>query len=306
MQYIKIIISGQKNPKKGHSRRKKKKNMSSKQYHEEFRINPKPFDAAADKIQFHCAFRSRWKPGFVGQSSGGRYAIYGLVKSGTSHVTHDKRSYITKGVCFSFSRSRTPYQRAESVGPDDLVRKAVMIHHNAFHELLASHFFPVRRGALPLQDPEKVEKILDRIYDELGQSLPDDALLSGCFVQLLQEVSNQQLRNVYPEKLNRALNYITANLDDPELSRERIADSGSVSIRTLSRMFRVQLGISVAQYIIRERLEQVCGMLALPRLSIKEIAQRCGFSSAAFLTGQFRQHFGITPKEYRFKLFHAE
>ena len=280
--------------------------MSPKQYNEEYRINPKPFDAAADKIQFHCAFRSSWKPGFVGQSSGGRYAIYGLVKSGTSHVTHGKRTYITSGVCFSFSRSRTPYQRAESVGPDDLVRKAVMIHHNAFHELLASHFFPIRRGTLPLLEPEKVERILDRIYEELGRPLPDDALLSGCFVQLLQEVSNQQLKNVYPEVLNQALNYITANLDDPELSREQIAASGGVSIRTLSRMFRTHLETSVAQYIIRARLDQVCGMLALPRLSIKEIAQRCGFSSAAFLTGQFRQHFGITPKEHRFKLFHAE
>ena len=280
--------------------------MSPKQYHEEFRINPKPFDGSADKIQFHCAFRSCWKPGFVGQSSGGRFAIYGLVKSGMSHVTHDSRIYISSGVCFSFSRTLTPYQRAESVGPDDLVRKAVMVHHNAFHELLASHFFPVRRGTLPLQEPEKVERILARLYEELGQPQPDDALLSGCFVQLLQEVSNQQVKNVCPEVLNQALNYITGNLDDPELSREQIAASCGVSVRTLSRMFRRHLDISVAQYIIRERLEQVCGMLALPRLSIKEIAQRCGFSSAGFLTGQFRRHYGITPKKYRFDLFHAE
>lgn len=280
--------------------------MSSKPYHEEYRINPVPFDESADKIQFHCAFRSRWKPGFVGESSGGRYAIYSLVKSGISHVTQDQRIYIARGVCFSFSRSRTPYQRAESVGPDDLVRKAVMVHHNAFHELLASHFFPVRRGSLPLLEPEKVERILDRIYEELGQPLPDEALLSGSFVQLLQEVSNQQLKNIYPAVLNRALDYITANLDDAGLSRERIAASCGVSIRTLSRMFREHLETSVAQYIIRARLEQVCGMLALPRLSIKEIALRCGFSSAGFLTGQFRQHYGITPKDYRFKLFHPE
>lgn len=280
--------------------------MSEKQYHEEYRINPKPFDGTEDKIQFYCAFRSSWKPGFVGQSSGGRYAIYNLMKSGISQVTHDGRTYITGKNCFSFSRCLTPYLRAESVGPDDLVRKAVMVHHNAFHELLASHFFPVRRASLPLQTPEKVERIMDRIYDELGQDLPDEALLSGYFVQMLQEVSSQQQKKVYPEGLDRALDYITANLNDPELSRKKIADSCSVSIRTLSRMFRTHLATSAAQYIIRKRLEQVCGMLAMPRLSIKEIAQRCGFSCAGFLTGQFRRYYGVTPKEYRFKLFHAE
>ena len=155
--------------------------MSPKPYHEEYRINPKPFDESADKLQFYCAFRSCWKPGFVGESSGGRYAIYGLVKSGLSYVTHENRVYISSGPCFSFSRNLTPYQRAESAGPDDLVRKAVMIHHNAFHELLSSHFFSVRRGSMLLQKPERVEQIMDRIYEELGHTLPDEALLSGCF-----------------------------------------------------------------------------------------------------------------------------
>lgn len=280
--------------------------MPPKQYHEEYRINPIPFDETADRLQIYCAFRSCWKPGFVGESSGGRYAIYSLVKSGLSSVIHDKQVYLAHGPCFSYSRNLTPYQRAESAGPGDLVRIAVMVHQNAFHELLASHYLPVRRAALPLTDPEKVGRIFEKIFDELGHSLPDDALLAGLFVQLLQEVAGQQRKDVYPEELQLALNYITANLNDPELSRERIAAACGVSVRTLSRMFRGQLGVPAAQYVIRLRLERVCGMLALPRVSIKEIADRCGFRNAGFLTGQFRRHFGKTPKEYRFQLFHAE
>ena len=280
--------------------------MPTKLYHEEFHINPRPFDENADKLQFYCAFHSCWKPGFVGQPSGGKYAIYALVKSGISHTSRDGRIYVTKGVCFSFSRTQRPYQRAEAVGPDDLVRKAIMLHHNAFHEMIAAHFFPVRGGSLPLQQPERVERILDCIYEELGHSLPDDALLSGCFVQLLQEVCNQQVKNVYPDALNLALDFIRENLDDPNLSREQIASRCGMSVRTLSRIFQQHLKIPTAQYIIQRRLEQVCGMLALPRLSIKEIAVRCGFRRAGFLTGQFRQHYGMTPKDFRFKLFHSE
>ena len=280
--------------------------MPPKLYHEEYRINPVPFDESADRLQIYCAFRSCWNPGFVGESSGGKYAIYSLVKSGLSSVVHDRQVYISQGPCFSYSRNQTPYQRAESAGPDDLTRIAIMVHQNAFHELLASHYLPLRRAALPLNDPEKVERIFEKIFDELGRSLPDDALLTGLFVQMLQEVADQQRKDVYPEELQLALNYITANLNDPELSRERIAAACGVSVRTLSRMFRGQLGVPAAQYVIRLRLERVCGMLALPRVSIKEIADRCGFRNAGFLTGQFRRHFGKTPKEYRFQLFHAE
>lgn len=280
--------------------------MSEKLYHEEFFINPVQFDGTQDRIQLYCAFHSCWKPGFVGQSSGGKYAIYALVKSGTACTVRDGRSSITRGVCFSFGRTLAPYQRAESVGPEDLVRKAVMVHPNAFHEMIASHYFPFRRGTLPLTEPERVERIFDRITDELQRKLPDEALLAGLFLQLLQEVSDQQRGRPCPDTVGRALNYITANLNRTDLSREKIAAACGVSVRTLSRMFRSGLEIPVTQYIIRRRLEQVCGMLALPRLSVKEIAARCGFCNAGFLTAQFRSHYGITPKQYRFRLFHAE
>ncbi len=274
-----------------------------KEYHEEYHINPKRFDPASDRIQFHCAFHSCWKPGFVGQSSGGGHAIYSLVKSGGSCVFSVGRTSITRAVCFSYSRSRRQYQYAESLGPDDFVRKAVMVRFNAFHEMISSHYLPLPHGKLPLVQPGRVEKILDAIYDELGRKRPDEALLSGLFVQMLHEVCAQQKEHQRPETLNAALDYITDNLQNPELSRAGIARHCGVSVRTLSRLFHEQLALPVAQYVIRLRLEQVCGMLGLPRLSIKEIAARCGFRSAGFLTSQFRRHYGVTPKEYRRKLF---
>lgn len=306
MQYIKIIKSCRFIDKISRIQYKKEIFMPDKLYHEEFRINPVPLDESVDKIRIHCAFHSCWKPGFVGKSSGGKYAIYALVKSGVSCVTQGNRDYITRGVCFSFSRPTQPYQRAESIGPEDLVRKAVMVHQNAFHEMLSSHFFPVRRASLPLTQPDRVEKILDLIYDELGKKLPDDALLSGLFLQMLQEVNNQQRVDIYPETLKRVLEFIVGHLNDPDLSREKIAEECGISVRTLSRMFRRDLNIPVTQYIIQRRLELVCGMLSLPRLTIKEIASRCGFQNAGFLTNQFRQHYRQTPKEYRRRLFSGE
>ncbi|MEI3003704.1 MAG: helix-turn-helix domain-containing protein [Victivallales bacterium] len=106
-------------------------------------------------------------------------------------------------------------------------------------------------------------------------------------------------KNQLPDSLNRALEFIARNLYDPGLSRERIAVHCGVSVRTLSRLFHSELDTQPAQYILRLRLEQVRNMLALPRLSIKEIAEQCGFRSAGFLARQFRRHCRMTPRAYR-------
>ena len=46
-------------------------------------------------------------------------------------------------------------------------------------------------------------------------------------------------------------------------------------------------------------MEHAKSLLSLGELSIKEIAFRCGFRSAAFLTSVFHKHYGVTPREYR-------
>lgn len=278
-----------------------------KLYHEEYRINPHPFDPTSDSIQLYCAFHSCWKPGFVANSGGGQYAIYTLVKSGcSSSVSHSGHVSYRSGLCFTYNRSRKMYLRSDSLGPDDLIRKSIMVHFTPFHELISSHFLPAQSDTLDVIFPERIESIMDQFYEELGKESPDQSFLSGLFLQLLQEITSQQQRKMYPAILHKALRYIAMNLNDPELSREKIADSSGTSIRTLGRLFAELIGTPVIQYVINQRLEQVRGMLALPRFSIKEIALRCGFRSAGFLTAQFRQHFKMTPKEYRKLLFEKE
>ena len=278
-----------------------------KLFHEEYRINPHQFDPAADTIQLYCAFHSCWKPGFVANSGGGQYAIYSLVKSGNScFISHSGEKIFRTGLCFTYTRSRKSYLQSESLGPDDLIRKSIMVHFTPFHELISSHFLPVQSDTLSITAPERIESIMDQFYEELGKESPDQPLLSGLFLQLLQELSIQQKTQMYPDILHKALRYIALNLNDPELSREKIAEASGTSIRTLGRLFSELIGTPVIQYVIRQRLEHVCGMLALPRFSIKEIALRCGFQSAGFLSAQFRQHYGLTPKEYRRKLFEKE
>lgn len=280
--------------------------MSEKMFHEEYRIRKTPFDPSKNTIQFHCAFHSCWKPGFTGRGAGGQYAIYSLVKSGRSFVTYKDHTTISSGPGFTATRTRQSYGSSTSLGPEDFVRKCIMVHHNDFHEMLAGAFIPEEKAFFPLTNPEKVESILDRIYEELSHTEVDDALLAGLFHQMLQEVTSQQQgQSVYPEKLKTARRFIRSHLHDPDLCREMIAVSCGLSVRTLSRLFQQYFRCGVTEYIIRTRMEQVKSMLSLPGLSIKEIALRSGFRSAAFLTSVFGRFFNETPSAYRKRLFHG-
>ena len=275
-------------------------------FNEEYRFNPIPFLPDKKSIQLYAAFHSCWQPGFVSAGGGGQYAVYALVKNGSYRVfTDDGKSLTITGVCFYCGRSRHKYLRAEVTGKEPLVRKAVMLHQNAFHDMLSTNFFPAH-NQIPLTEPDKLENIFDDIYSEMANTPPDEARLAGLFMQMLHEAARQQYISPYPERLNKALDFIAHNLHDPDLSREMIAAYCGMSIRSLSRMFTDLLGIPVAQHIIKLRLEKVCGMLGIPGMSIKEIADQCGFRNSIYLAGTFRKHFQTSPGKYREKLFSGQ
>jgi len=71
-----------------------------------------------------------------------------------------------------------------------------------------------------------------------------------------------------------------------------------VSRPLLDLRFRQLLGTSVGKTVEAERPAAVCEALRSDR-SIKEIAERCGYSDASQLMHRFKKHFGITANEYR-------
>ena len=269
-------------------------------YTEHYRINPIPFDPADNRIQFRCSFFSHWLPGFVGKSAGGVHAIYSLVLRGKYHVQYPECRYTIPENHFTINRIPRPYLRAATAGHSPVIRKSFMIHRNAFHDMIVSRLFPAEHTLIPLSDSRKIETIMDAVHAQLEHpDTIDEGTLAGLFFRLMHELHVSGKANHLPDILNHALAFITRNLSDPALSRERIASECAVSVRTLSRIFRDGLDTQPGEYIIHARLERVRDMLALPGLSIKEIAELSGFRSAGFLARQFRERYAVTPREYR-------
>jgi AraC family transcriptional regulator len=67
----------------------------------------------------------------------------------------------------------------------------------------------------------------------------------------------------------------------------------------LSNLFSSVEGITLEQYIIRQKIEKVKELLFYDELNLSEIANRLGYSSVAHLSAQFKKITGLTPSELK-------
>ncbi|MCC5849389.1 MAG: substrate-binding domain-containing protein [Verrucomicrobia bacterium] len=71
--------------------------------------------------------------------------------------------------------------------------------------------------------------------------------------------------------------------------------------RTLERKFRTLLGRSIEEEIRRQRIEFAREMLMNTRLSVEEVAEKCGFANAPHFSRSFKKALGLSPGAFRSK-----
>ena len=67
----------------------------------------------------------------------------------------------------------------------------------------------------------------------------------------------------------------------------------------LSNLFSGVEGITLEQYIIRQKIEKVKELLFYDELTLSQIANRLAYSSVAHLSAQFKKITGFTPSEMK-------
>ena len=99
-------------------------------------------------------------------------------------------------------------------------------------------------------------------------------------------------------RLREALAFLRDNLDKP-IGLIETADAIHASISTVKRLFASGVSQGLPQTLLRLRLHQAKHLLSDSDLKIADIAKRCGFCNASYLTNTFRKTFGITPLGWR-------
>lgn len=67
----------------------------------------------------------------------------------------------------------------------------------------------------------------------------------------------------------------------------------------LSQLFSAHEGLTLEKYIIRQKVEWAKELLSYQDSTVADVAQQLGYSSAAYLTNQFKQVTGLSPSEFQ-------
>ncbi len=103
----------------------------------------------------------------------------------------------------------------------------------------------------------------------------------------------EQVKTLVIEKIHHHDGEITNNWS------ELIAAEVHYEYNYISNLFSSMEGITLEQFIIRQKIEKVKELLFYDELTLSEIAYRMGYSSAAYITNQFKKITGMTPGQFR-------
>lgn len=98
--------------------------------------------------------------------------------------------------------------------------------------------------------------------------------------------------------IQNAVEYINANLSS-SLSVEQIAKHSNLSKNALYRGFQKEFSMTVGSYITKKRMDAAERLLKNTDLSVEEISDRTGFSTAAYFGYIFKKTKGISPLKFR-------
>lgn len=88
------------------------------------------------------------------------------------------------------------------------------------------------------------------------------------------------------------------NLDKP-LTLTDLARHAGVSVRTLTRRFHAESGVSPLQWLLHQRIERAKELLETTTLAMDQVADASGLGSADSLRGHLVRRTGLTPSTYR-------
>ncbi|MFJ9199911.1 GlxA family transcriptional regulator [Streptomyces flaveolus] len=93
-------------------------------------------------------------------------------------------------------------------------------------------------------------------------------------------------------------------LQEPIQLRD-MAEQEAMSVRTFTRRFREEVGVSPGQWLTRQRVERARHLLESTGLSVDQVAREAGFGTAQSMRQHLQAVLGVTPTAYR-RTFRAE
>ena len=162
-----------------------------------------------------------------------------------------------------------------------------------------------------------VEQRLLQIMAEMQSRVPGyTRIVSGAILEIFWNLARISVDITLPEPVDpadlflfnfgrEAEQYIAGNYAEP-ISIDAVAEHFHLSRQYFSKLFRRVTGRSPHAYLTEVRIRRAQELLALPDLSIQDVATNVGFSDPYYFSRCFRKHTKMTPSAYRQRMLESE
>jgi transcriptional regulator GlxA family with amidase domain len=113
-----------------------------------------------------------------------------------------------------------------------------------------------------------------------------------------QYIEQPVLKRASDERIAVLIDHILENITN-NYSLKDAASSCSMSVRSFSRCFKSNHGISFVPWLTNARLNYSLELLETTKLSITQVSALCGFSSEQLYRKHFKKHYSTNPKAWR-------
>lgn len=150
------------------------------------------------------------------------------------------------------------------------------------------------------ENSEKMRDMFEQAFKLCRKHTTENMVKSSAIAyEILVDLSRAIVHYDYPDKLRRILSYMEKNIGQG-LKLGDICHDCSVSSTGMYNLFMENLKVPPMEYFISFRIEAAKNLLlAGSNYSIKEIANRVGYSNQLYFSTEFKKRVGVSPRAYR-------
>lgn len=137
----------------------------------------------------------------------------------------------------------------------------------------------------------KLREVLEKVIEEIkaekekkkSEKEKQNALMEIRIRENAVEAAREYIRENFRKNINMAI----------------VANKVSMNYSYFSTLFKEKTGLNFVDYLTHVRMEEAKKLLLDPEIKIYEITALIGYDHPKHFTRVFKNHFGMSPKEYR-------
>lgn len=146
-----------------------------------------------------------------------------------------------------------------------------------------------------ISKPFSISTLKTRIAAIISQS---SKLRERYKYMLLMQDDGMVIESENDKFISEMLAIVERNLDNPDFEIQDLCDEAKYSYQQIYRKIRALTGKTINEFIRSVRLKHAAQYLTRGGMRVSEVIYTVGFNSHSYFTKCFKEHFGVSPREF--------